>query len=46
VETSDSVKEIASRVGFSNNKYFFVVFKELVGLTPKEFQAQQRSDKA
>lgn len=41
IETSDSVKEIASRVGFSNNKYFFVVFKELVGITPKEFQAQE-----
>nr|NLJ03988.1 helix-turn-helix transcriptional regulator [Bacillota bacterium] len=43
VETSDSVKEIADRVGFSNNKYFYVVFKELVGLTPKEFQAQERA---
>lgn len=40
LETSDSVKEIASRVGFSNNKYFFVVFKELIGMTPKEFQSQ------
>ena len=43
IETSDSVKDIASRVGFSNNKYFFVVFKELVGVTPKEFQALEKS---
>ena len=44
LETSDSVKEIASRVGFPNNKYFFVVFKELVGITPKEFQTQARGE--
>ncbi len=43
-ETSDSVKDIASSVGFSNNKYFFVVFKELVGVTPKEFQTQSKRE--
>ena len=37
-ESSDPVREIAGRVGFSNTKYFFVVFKDLVGMTPKEFQ--------
>jgi len=38
--TSNPVKAIASEVGFANTKYFFVVFKELVGMTPKEFQSQ------
>ena len=37
-ESNEPVKDIASKVGFSNTKYFFVVFKELVGMTPKEFQ--------
>ncbi len=37
-ETDRSVKEIAEKVGFANDKYFFVVFKELVGMTPMEFR--------
>jgi YesN/AraC family two-component response regulator len=40
-EIREPVKEIAGRVGFSNTKYFFVVFKELVGMTPKEFQNRE-----
>lgn len=36
--SSEPVKDIAAKVGFTNTKYFFVVFKELVGMTPKEFQ--------
>ncbi|NMB00737.1 MAG: helix-turn-helix transcriptional regulator [Firmicutes bacterium] len=41
-DTSAPVKEIAAQVGFSNTKYFFVVFKELVGMTPKEFSQDQK----
>lgn len=37
-ETTHTVKDIALEVGFSNTKYFYVVFKELVGMTPREFQ--------
>lgn len=37
-ETSEPIKNIASKVGFANTKYFFVVFKEIVGMTPKTFQ--------
>lgn len=42
-QTSAPVKAIAEKVGFANQKYFFVVFKEMVGMTPKEFQEQARS---
>lgn len=40
-QTADPVKDIALSVGFANTKYFFVVFKDLVGMTPKEFQNQE-----
>ena len=36
--TDASVKDIAEQVGFANDKYFFVVFKELCGTTPKEYR--------
>lgn len=38
-ETDKPVREVAEQVGFSNDKYFFVVFKELVGMTPREFRS-------
>lgn len=32
-----SVKEIAARVGYHDEKYFYKVFKKMTGLTPKEY---------
>ncbi|WP_226035118.1 response regulator [Aquibacillus saliphilus] len=34
------VYEIASSVGYLNDKYFIKVFKKTVGITPKEFQKE------
>ena len=36
-----SVKETASRLGFSSPFYFSKVFKEVAGLTPRDFLRQQ-----
>ena len=31
-------KEIVAKVGFNNYNYFFRVFKEVVGMTPLEYE--------
>jgi|GEM_PF-534407 len=36
--TTLSVESIAAKVGFSNSKYFFVVFKKIYGLTPLQYR--------
>ncbi len=36
--TSDSVKEIAYRLGFSDNAYFTRIFTETVGVSPNKFR--------
>ena len=33
-----SVKEISQLTGFSTEKYFYVVFKKLTGITPKQYR--------
>lgn len=36
--TALSVESIAAKVGFSNSKYFFVVFKKIYGQTPLQYR--------
>ena len=36
--TSDSIKEISSRLGFSDNAYFSRLFTETVGVSPNIFR--------
>jgi YesN/AraC family two-component response regulator len=38
--TNCFVYEVAGKVGFASNKYFFRKFKELYGMTPGEYQKQ------
>ena len=38
LETSKPVKEIASLVGYHNPNYFSRIFKEVVGMSPREFR--------
>lgn len=38
-QTDMSVEEIAQNVGFSNIKYFYVLFKKLTGITPATYRA-------
>ena len=35
-----SVQEVAAMVGYTNDKYFFRVFKEKTGVTPAEFKRE------
>lgn len=37
-QTDDSVEEIARKVGFSNIKYFYVLFKKAAGITPAKYR--------
>jgi two-component system response regulator YesN len=37
-ESDTKIYEIANMVGFKDQRYFSVIFKKLVGLTPKEFR--------
>lgn len=41
--TDDSIEMIASHVGYSNTKYFFVIFKKQTGLTPKQYRISKNS---
>ena len=41
-ETNLRVSEVADHVGFSNSKYFSVVFKSLTGLTPLDYRRMKR----
>ena len=36
--TSDSVKEIAYRLGFTDNAYFTRLFTETAGISPNKFR--------
>ena len=40
--TSDSISQIASLTGFSTPAYFIKIFREKIGITPKEYRRQQR----
>lgn len=37
-----TVSEIAQRCGYQNESYFFRVFKEKYGITPRQYEKQQR----
>lgn len=37
-ETEQPVETVAGLVGFSNPKYFYVVFKNITGQTPLQFR--------
>ncbi len=41
LETTDSVSDIADRLFFTNRSYFYKLFEETYGMTPKEFQNRQ-----
>lgn len=41
-ETETPIREIANAVGFSNENYFYTVFRKQIGLTPNEFRRQGR----
>ncbi|MBE6577371.1 MAG: helix-turn-helix transcriptional regulator [Ruminococcaceae bacterium] len=43
VNSSGSIEEIATAVGFANSSYFCKVFKSTTGLTPTEFAAKSRT---
>ena len=40
INTNDSVELIAKKSGYSNTKYFFVVFKKIEGITPSQYRKQ------
>ena len=42
VNSTGSIEDIATAVGFANSSYFCKVFKSTVGLTPTEFAAKSR----
>lgn len=44
--TSLSVESIAQRVGFGNVKYFFVIFKKLMGQTPLQYRKSRQISRA
>jgi AraC-like DNA-binding protein len=39
--TGDSIKEVASRVGYENTAYFCRLFKRRTGMTPSTYRAQR-----
>lgn len=41
-ETNIPVEEIARMVGFQNTKYFFVLFKNVMGMTPRQYRVSRR----
>lgn len=41
-ETDWGISEIISRLGFVNRTYFYQVFQEDTGMTPKEYRARER----
>lgn len=42
-KTNLRVSEVADEVGFSNTKYFSVVFKSLTGMTPLDYRRSKRA---
>ncbi len=38
LETDDKIVEIASKVGFENDKHFMKSFKAVCGVSPSEFR--------
>lgn len=42
-ETDMPVEDIARAVGFENTKYFFVLFKNIMGTTPRHYRISFRT---
>lgn len=42
LSTASPIDSISAAVGFNNSKYFYVVFKNIVGITPKQFRNQNK----
>ena len=41
-ESGSSIESIAREIGYTNPKYFFKVFKKMVGETPQEYRKNRR----
>lgn len=39
VTTNESISEISAKVGYQNQAYFYRIFKEIEGISPKEFRS-------
>ena len=44
--TSMSVKEISTEVGFKNPQHFDVVFKKVMGISPTDFRTNKNTEKS
>lgn len=40
--TNKSINEIMDQIGFSNNSYFYILFKKYNGVTPSEYRKRSR----
>lgn len=45
LSTNESIAEIGARLQFSNRTYFYQVFKDKYGMTPKEYRNIHRNEK-
>lgn len=45
VQTQCMVKDIAQQVGIENSQYFFVLFKQDTGMTPRQYRTTQQNAK-
>lgn len=43
-ETTLSIEEISSRTGFGNSKYFSKVFKNIVGMQPRQYRREKENE--
>lgn len=41
IETSKPIKEISAMVGYQNSNYFSRIFKEFIGVSPREFRMKK-----
>lgn len=44
--TDDTVSQICDAVGYMDIKQFFIIFKRVVGITPKEYRIKSRQNKS
>lgn len=43
-KTSDSIKEICYKIGYSDPNYYCKIFKKVTGMTPTEYRDNQKTD--